>query len=325
MYSEYLDFVEKNFEKCFSEKNYVSENPVKITSRIDSSVTFIGSAISTMKKYVLSDSIGENGRFIIQNSIRTQALKKIQTSEYSMFGSYFKALGALVEYQKLENLVNDTFDYLIKYLKISFEDIVIRINSKDKDLLNSIKNIDQRIIREYDTFEEKYYKHKYGLESEEITGRNFNIGVRKKGTSTFLDIGNIIVMENKKMQLAVELALGNCTISMSYFGTNSTVSGSRISDVFEVNTIEKTKFADALIVVAVLLFEGINNIKSHRWFEYNFRKYCKSIFYWKEKLNINYERIAEYIRNFLIFEYNSNITLSNKEIIYYISKGDSTN
>ena len=191
--------------------------------------------------------------------------------------------------------------------------------------MNSIKNIAQRIIREYDTFEEKYYKHKYGLESEEITGRNFNIGVRKKGTSTFLDIGNIIVMENKKMQLAVELALGNCTISMSYFGTNSTVSGSRISDVFEVNTIEKTKFADALIVVAVLLFEGINNIKSHRWFEYNFRKYCKAIFYWKEKLNVNYERIAEYIRNFLIFEYNSNITLSNKEIIYYISKGDSTN
>lgn len=151
MYSKYLDFVEKSFENCFSNKQYVFEPPVTITSRIDPSMTFIGSAISTMKKYVLNRSVGENGRFIIQNSIRTQALKKILTSEYSMFGSYFKALGALVEYHNLERLVIDTFDYLIEYLKIPYEDIVIRINSKDKDLIDSIKSIDKRIIREYDT------------------------------------------------------------------------------------------------------------------------------------------------------------------------------
>lgn len=319
MYSEYLDFVEKSFENCFSDKQYVFEPPVTITSRIDPSVTFIGSAISTMKKYVLNRSVGENGRFIIQNSIRTQALKKILTSDYSMFGSYFKALGALVEYHNLERLVIDTFDYLIEYLKIPYEDIVIRINSKDKDLIDSIKSIDKRIIREYDTFGEKYYKHKYGLEAEKITGRNFNIGVRKKGTDMFLDIGNIIVMENEEEPLAVELALGNCTISMSYFGVDSTVASSKISDVFEVNTVEKTKFADALIVVAVLMLEDIKKFKSHRWFEYNFRRYCKALAFWKEKLNIHHEQIAEYIRKFLILEYNHNISLSNNEIISYIN------
>lgn len=76
VYSKYPEFVEEKFYKCFLEKGYLHENPVKITSRVDSSVTFIGSAISPMKKYVLNKTVGEKGRFIIQNSIRTRALKK---------------------------------------------------------------------------------------------------------------------------------------------------------------------------------------------------------------------------------------------------------
>lgn len=318
MYSEYLEFVEEEFYKCFSEKGYIQEEAVKITSKVDSSVTFIGSAISPMKKYVLSKAIGKSGRFIIQNSIRTRALKNILNSEYSMFGSYFKALGVLIEYRDLERLVLDTFDYLINYLKISYEDIIIRINSKDNDLLDAVKKVDSKIVREYDAFEEKYYKHKYGLEAEKITGRNFNIGIRKKGTEMFLDIGNIIVMENEDEKLAVELALGNCTISMSYFGVDSTVASSKISDVFEINTVEKMKFADAIIATAVLMYEDIRKMKAHRWFEYHFRKYCRAIAFWKDKLNVQYETIAQYMRKFLKLEYNDDIKLSDEEIINYI-------
>lgn len=170
----------------------------------------------------------------------------------------------LVEHLNLERLVLDTFDYLQNYLKIAHEDIKIRINSSDYDLIKSIEKVYSKIAREYDAFEEKYYKHKYGLEVENITGRNFNIGIRKKGTDVFCDIGNIIVMENENEKLAVELVLGNCTISMSYFGVDSTVASSKISDVFEINTVEKMKFADAIIATVVLMYEDIKKMKAHR-------------------------------------------------------------
>lgn len=318
MYNEYLDFVENKFCECFSQKGYLHENPVAITSQIDSSVTFIGSAISTMKKYVLNKNIGIPGRYIIQNSIRTQALKNILSFNPSMFGSYFKALGALVEYQNLEKLVLDTFDYLLNYLGIPCKDIVIRINSSDSDLVKSIDKVSRDIIRQYDSFPDKYYKHKYGLEKEKIRGRNFNIGVRKKNTDIFLDIGNIIVMENDLEKLAVELALGNCTISMAYFGSNSTVESSRMSDVFKIDSTEKTKFADGVISTAVLMHEGIDIIKAHRWFEYNFKKYCRAIEFWKNQLGIEYETISKYIRNFLILEYHQDIKLTDEEMIKYL-------
>ncbi|NDV96420.1 hypothetical protein D0T84_16080 [Dysgonomonas sp. 521] len=318
MYSEYLKFVEEQFEKCFTEKGYLQEKPVKITSRIDSSVIFIGSSISPMKKYVLNQTIGDNGRYLIQNSIRTQALKNIQNSELSMFGSYFKSMGALVMYRDLEKLVLDVFDYLTKYLKIPFDDIRLRINSEDIDLIDSIKQLDRRVIREYNTFGDKYYKHKYGLDIEQIKGRNFNIGIRKKGTDLFLDIGNVIVIENDIEKIAVEVALGNCTLSMCYFGVNSTIAGSRMADIFKIDTVEKMKFADAIIVGAILMYENIKTIKHPRWFIYNFRKYCVAIKFWKEKLNLEYNVIAEYMKLFLLLEYNVDIKLSNEEIINYI-------
>lgn len=318
MYNDYLDFVERSFHKCFQDKGYVYEKPVKITSGIDSSVTFIGAAISPLKKYVLNGNIGNDGRFILQNSIRCRSLKNLQNSEYNMFGSYFNCMGALVNYSDLEKLVTDVFDYLIKYLRINLEDIVIRINTQDKDLLKSIERIDKKIIREYDTFEKQYYAHKYGLDKEKIRGRNFNIGIRKKSTDTFLDIGNIIVIENDIEKLAVEVGLGNCTISMSHFGVDSTVASSRFADIYKIDTVEKMKFADAIIATAVLMFEDVRKIKSPSWYQHYFRRYRRAIAFWKDKLNTDYYTIVSYIKRFLFLEYKSGISMSDREIISYI-------
>lgn len=60
--SEYLDFVEQKFKDCFSSKDYIEEQPVNITSQVDKTVDFIGSKISPLKKYVLTEDFGENGR-----------------------------------------------------------------------------------------------------------------------------------------------------------------------------------------------------------------------------------------------------------------------
>lgn len=320
MYKEYLDFVEGSFYQYFSRNGYINESAVGITSQIDDSVTFIGSATSPMKKHILNKTIGDKGMFILQNSLRNRGLKKQQLSEYSMYGSYFISMGAYVEYNQLSKLVLNTFDYLVNYIKIPTNDIGIRINSKDKDLISSIKDISPEIFREYDTFEEKYYRHNFGLVEKNIYGRNFNICVRKKNTDTFLDIGNVIIIENDSEKLAVELALGNCTISMSHFGVDSTVESSRMGDILEINSIGKMKFADSIIVCSILLYEDVKRIRTSRWPIYLFRKYCTSLDYWKNKYQIPDKKIVELIRKFLIAEYKANICLSDEEIIKYFRK-----
>ena len=82
---------------------------------------------------------------------------------------------------KLEQVVYDTFDYLTNpdYLNIPLDDIHIKICSSDEDLLNAIQYVDKGIKREIDTVDLKHYRHKYGMDNLNITGRDFNIGIRK--------------------------------------------------------------------------------------------------------------------------------------------------
>ena len=302
--SKYLDFVESQFEKCFFEKGYAQEQPVKIISKIDDTVAFVGSTISPMKKYLLNNAIGRNGRFLIQNCMRTQVLKSLQNAEPKLFGTYFKGMGLIAEPDQLERVVADTFDYLMGYLNIPQDEIRIRINSKDTDLIKSIEQVDKGILREVDTFDERVYRHKYGLNMQGITGRNFNIGVRKQGTDKFFDIGNILVMENKNKKYAIEMGVGNCTLSMCYFGLDSTVQSSRMADVFEINSVERMKLADAIIVVAILQSENIQeNPKYVRYFKGLFKKYNAVIPHWQEKLKVSDAQVLDYMNKFVALEY----------------------
>lgn len=73
--TDYLDFVESKFSECFSKKGYFHENPVEITSQVDPTIDFIGSKISPLKKYIISDNIPEQGIYLIQNSMKLKSLQ----------------------------------------------------------------------------------------------------------------------------------------------------------------------------------------------------------------------------------------------------------
>lgn len=310
--SEYLDFIEEKFMKCFQEKGYIKEEPVNITSGIDPTIDFIGSKISTLKKYLLEDNIGNPGRYIIQNSMKLKALKSLKDTEPMKFGSYYKCMGILAE-PNLEKVVSDTFDCLLseKYFNISPEDLRIRINSEDTDLLDAIKNVNPKVIREIDTVDKSHYKHKYGLDDKEITGRDFNIGLRYLNTEKFINCGTFVLMETPEKKLAVDMGMGNCTFSMCKFGLDSTISSSRMGDIIKIDSIEKMKFADSLISVAVLLNEDIINNKS-KHFRKKFRQFFNCLLYWNQKFNYTNEQLLEIINEFLKQEYKKENCISSE-------------
>lgn len=310
---DYLDKVENKFVECFSNKGYYEEPAVLVTSGIDKTVDFIGSKISPLKHYILEKNIPQNGVFLIQNCMKLHSLKHLKDDSFQTYGSCYRGMGTLTTYD-LEKVTFDTFDYLLnkKYLGIDPIDVRIRINSDDIDLMNSIKSINGDVLREYNTENVNSYRHIYGLDSQGITGRNFNIAIRKQGTDTFFDCAAIIVMETKQEKLAIDMGIGNSSLALCKFNKDNTVASSRIGDIIEINDISHMKFADSVVAVSTLLYE---NILSHNSKHYRkkFRQYLHALLYWKEQFGISDKEVLNYINSYIKMEYNSAKQINNEE------------
>ena len=304
--SEYLDFVEKKFKDCFSNKGYIEEPAVNVTSKIDPTVDFIGSNISPLKKYLESENYGEVGRYIVQECMKFKSFKYLQTNIPQKFGCYYRGMGIIAK-PDLEKTVKDTFDYLTdeKYLDISPENLCVKISATDEDLIKVIESINKKIIRLVDQSNIEHYRHKYGMDEKNIFGRDFNIGIKKKDTDEFLNFAAFVVMEKNEKKLAVDMGISNLALSMCEFGTNSTISSSRIADFIDIDSIMKEKFADSLVAVATLLKEDITNNKS-KHLRIKFRQYLRVLDYWNERLQYTDEDVINLIVDYLNAEYHSN-------------------
>lgn len=300
---EKLELLREKYIDYFTLCGYKNNEPVMITSGMDKSVVFIGSAISVLKPKLLNKCIDDNGDFIIQRAIRTRGLKRLEIPEISEWCSYFDASGILVKYDCIDKLVYDIFNFLNKQLDIDKNDLMIRISSNDFDLINSLKNIDNSVKREFDTRPETYYKHKYGLQDLGIFGRNFNIAIKDPKDEDYKDIGNIIVIESAKEKYGVECAIGLNSIIMRTLGLKSSIEATSIVDVYDLNKDEDYKFADCLSVVSHLAYEDVSRL-SERSPNYLYRKYLNSLMYWGNKLGMNQNNIKELLREYILLEYN---------------------
>lgn len=84
--------------------------------------------------------------------MKLRALKYLKNNLPATFGSCYRGMGTLTKID-LNKIIYDTFDYLLnpKYLGISPNDIKIKLNSKDIDLIKSTETIGKIIKREYNT------------------------------------------------------------------------------------------------------------------------------------------------------------------------------
>ncbi|MBR2289319.1 MAG: hypothetical protein IJ867_01530 [Clostridia bacterium] len=306
--SDYLDFVEAKFVQCFRDKGFEEKKAVNITSQIDDTVDFIGSKISVMKPFVLNEDFGSFGRFIIQNSIKLKALKCIRIPEAHKFGSYYKCMGTISK-PDIERMVCDTFDYFTseQYLNIPFDNLCIKICSQDDDLMHAIKGVDKRVNLEIDKASIEHYRHKYGMEREQITGRDFNIGVKVEGTNKYFTCATFVLMESPYKKIGIDMGIGNCSLSMCKFNTASTVSSSRMADLVEIDSVQKEKFADALIATSIMFKEEVYDHPSNH-FRKKYRQYLNALMFWNEQFKYSYEELADLIVSFLNREYKNNYT-----------------
>lgn len=286
-----------------------------ISSGVDPTVTYIGAGISVLKPILLNNDIDIKGNFIKQKAIRTQSLKFIQENDdIRPYTSFFDSFCVLSRYENLDELVGDSFKFFTEYLEMKPEEIMLRINSGDLDLIKATDCINENVKREFDSREEKYYKHKYGLDDKGIYGRNLNFAFLNPKTNEYEDVGNIIVIESETKKYGAELALGPQAIIMKKFGIDTSIEASYISDVIELDSPGKFKYAEALEVVSSLNREGIlNKTHSTRFPITQYKKYLKAVLYWKEKLQLTKSQVMKDMEKFLNLEYNEEFEFANKD------------
>lgn len=255
MIHDYLSF--------YKNQGYQLHEPVRIASRIDPTVQFIGSHISVLKPYFMTQTLPDPGYVMTQPCVRTRNLKNYNDDAFfPNWGSMFHSLGTLARPEHLQEVTGQTYALLSNVWGVKPEDIKVRIQSIDEDLMETSSKVFPASSFEMDTKPEKYYRHKLGIEG--VWGRNYNIAIREGKTDTFNDIGNVIVLENKDKKLGIEIALGTSTILKTSKGLSHVLDCHPLVGLEKIkNPAIKVKMEDCIITSMALYHDGLTPSNTH--------------------------------------------------------------
>ncbi|OHA89521.1 MAG: hypothetical protein A3B03_00590 [Candidatus Zambryskibacteria bacterium RIFCSPLOWO2_01_FULL_42_41] len=293
---DHVESLVTDFKDYYSLLGYREEPSVQISSGIDSTVRFIGSHISVFKPYLGENNVPAPGIFMRQNCLRTRNADKLLDDEYfPNWGSYFPSIGAITPPERLDEACDETFGFFEKRLAISRENLLIRINSADTDLIDTCKQRYEGDNLEIDSRKPEYYRHNIGMEG--VRGRNFNIALRNPNGEGFADIGNIILLEDAQKQLGVEIALGSTTILKQLYGLDHVQDCTPVIGLNVENETIRRKFEDAIITSTVLCREGLRPFGQNNRNRI-LKQYVRSLSYFRAKSRIDIETLSQIVANF---------------------------
>ena len=199
---------------------------------------------------------------------------------------------------------------MVNVIGIKPQDLLIKINADDKDLIVVTNSVVGNICRE-ENATDAHYRHKYGLDEQGIFGRDFNIALRKQKTDEFVTVGTVVLMEQNNRKIGVDMGIGNLSLAMCNFDKDNTLTVSRMADIIYIDNIGKQRFADSLMGLALLQKEHVQNISSHadrasKNFRWKFNKYEDAVVYWKSQFELSDEQVLEYMQRYIDLEFKDN-------------------
>jgi hypothetical protein len=210
----------------------------------------------------------------------------------------------------------DTFDFFEKRLNISTENMLIRINSADTDLIEMVTQRYGNKILEIDTKPLPYYKHKIGVKG--VMGRSFNLAIRNPNSNEFYDIGNFIIHTYNNKQYFTEIGFGTTTILKELYGLDHVQDCTPVIGLVAENETIKRKFEDAIVTCTVLFREGLNPFTRDNRSRI-LKQYLRSISYFRAKSGISKENLLHLINNFETREFPDSSEHSANNIIKSLS------
>jgi len=310
--------IREQFINCFGDYGYRNEPPVKISSNVDPSTTYIGSGISTLKKYILSE-IPRQGVIVDQPSMRFRELKKLFDSSYrSHYGAFFNNISLLTPNHDIEALCEQLHVYFTQYLEVSEEDLMVRVRSKDEELYEAAQG--QFANLEADTRPDSYYRHTIGIDG--YKGINFNIAIKNKSSGEFEDTGNLLSFEKDGEHKFLEIGLGDTVIHKPVMGYDHVLDCYQVKAPRALNRVQQLNYANSVIVSTVLFREGVKASNKNTQTQI-LRKYVKYLSMVKQQGLATYDDIGNSIAQFEQEYFGDNQTIK-ENIIATLSEKEET-
>lgn len=288
-----LTNIRTQFLQCFKDYGCIEEDASKISSGIDPTVIFVGSTTNSLKKYILNE-IPVEGIVSDQPSMRFRETKYLfDKVYYPQYGAFFNELGVLTRHENSQGLCNQFHNYFTDYLNIDEKDLLVRINTEDKDLLKLAENTFQNI--EFNSMPEKYYRHVIGEKG--YVGRNFNIAIKNESNQKFEDAGNFLSFEKDGKDNFLEIGLGDTVIQKAMKGYDHVLHCYDMDVPKNLIAIEALNYTNAVIVTSVLYNEGLcaSNKSSQ---ERLLSKYIRYLSLMKHEGKVTYDDIHGSVESF---------------------------
>jgi hypothetical protein len=269
---------------------------VSISSGIDPSVRFIGSPISVFKPYLVSGKIPSPGVYMRQDCVRTKNIDKLLDDDFQpAWGTYFPNMGAIAPASRIDEGCEDAFHFFEDVLKVPRENLMIRISSKDSDLLRACQRGSYAGSLEVDSKPDGYYRHRLGLEGFLV--RNCNIALRNANNDEFSDVANLIVNENEHEPICLEISIGVTTILKELYSLDHVQDGVPVEGFQHLDAKYRRKFEDALVTSTVLFREGLRPFGSHNRNRI-LKKYIQTLSYFRARCHLELPELRTIARRF---------------------------
>jgi len=313
---KHVEMLIKSFRKYYSRLGYKEKSSVLISSGVDPTVRFIGSHISVFKPYLINGEISYPGIYMRQDCIRARNVDYLFEDDYCpAWGSYFPSIGVLSSSERLNEACEDILGFLKGELEISSDNIMIRANSLDGDLICACNHCCE--FKEINSRDIEYYRHKMGMQG--VWGRNCNIALKNSNGNGFSDIGNIIIIENKEKIMGIEIALGSTVILKQLYGLDHVQDCTPVPGLNLRDDNIRRKFEDSIITSTVLFREGLKPFDRDSRSR-TLKQYILSLSYFRAKSRLNLGELFKIISDFEEREFPGSIQHVSGIIIKSIEK-----
>jgi hypothetical protein len=235
------------FREVFLSSGYREERELPIFPAPDKTTLFTCATISTLKKYILTNS--QDKVFVVQHCLRTQNLKYSLDKDFDPeYLSSFLMFGSLCPIERFDpRCINDFFGFFPN-LK---EKVLVRTSKIITDDIFSF--VENNYKTEYESRSPSYYKWKYGDAS--LSGKGITFAIRQPA-GHFLDVGNLVVMYKCGRAIAVEFGFGEETFLSRQDGLESPYSVSQIYLGLGLGMSPAEKRLGDTLIIALRLFEN---------------------------------------------------------------------
>ncbi|MGH3866606.1 MAG: hypothetical protein ACRDQ4_10805 [Pseudonocardiaceae bacterium] len=231
--------------------------PVPLTSGVDASVIFVGSAISVLKPLIVQRSIPEQGIALAQPSLRTHNAGSLLRPGFSFeWGGLFTDLALLAPIETMVPLMDHTLSFFLDALGFAPGDLRLRVSTVDADLLQLCRSTGRPIELEIDTHASSYYRHRIGM--KDVVGRNFNFALRRPRSDEYRDVGNFIVFEDaERDHTFLEVGFGDTTILRAWYNLDHVLDCFPFPSLGIVSLADGRLLEDTVAVSVALWREGL--------------------------------------------------------------------